>query len=74
MGGRHYDWISVEEDMPLDDPENPRYSIPVKVKLIKEKSEQIVMAIYDNRSNRWFRADGMNAPIRAKVGFWTSDF
>lgn len=69
-GSSKYDWVSVEEDMPFDDPVNKSYSIPVRVKF--EKGTNYPIAFYSYISEHW-HIYKTGRTINRKVIAWTNE-
>jgi hypothetical protein len=73
------DWVSVNTDMPCDDPKNPGYSIPVRIKVINNKGKAIILNsqttvyyVYCEEKDCWFNADNGNR-VPYKVIGWTNE-
>lgn len=66
-----YEWVPVEEDLPVDNPLNPNESVPVKVKCENINGHKVYYdALYDNILECWVNAK-TGYKITMKVIAWT---
>lgn len=67
---RKIEWVSVKEDMPFDNPNEPSISVPVRVKLDNNQSNYPI-GYYCSVTHKWYNYKTNNA-FRTLVVAWAS--
>lgn len=70
MPKRIFDWVSVEEDIPYEDPDRPGRSEVVYVRFDYKKCNTYQFGYYDFKDKCW-RGAGYNNPFKHDVIAWT---